>query len=274
MSSETATIIRQTGGLTAYAMNETGAATESSIALDRVNLIAKKFGCVTVFSSELKEDAVINMADKLAGDMAYAFALKEDQCGFVGDGSATYHGIVGVATQLVTVNGVDEGGGIIVGTGNLASESVIGDWGKVPGLVPTYVDPARCKWYMHKNTWSTGALRLEIALAGNTWPIVQNGSMAPTFLGYPIEFVQCMANPTTTMSEVLAIFGDLSLAATMGDRRSMSVKVGSEGTVGSVNLLEQDASAIISTTRFDINVHDVGTATAAGPVVALIGTAS
>ena len=47
-----------------------------------------------------------------------------------------------------------------------------------------------------------------------------------------------------------------------------------EGTVADINLFEQDCSAIRGTTRYDVNVHDVGTATVAGPVVALIGKAS
>jgi len=276
MSTETKSIMRQTGGLTAYPVGEITALTESNITLDQVNLTAKKFGCVTIFSSELNEDAVIGMADKLAGDMAHAFALKEDQCGFIGTGAATYAGIVGIAQQLNTVNGVDEGGGIIVANGNLPSEFLIGDWGKVPGLVPAYVDPQRCRWYMHKSVWSSGWLRLEIALAGNTWPMVNAGEQAPRILGYPVEFVQAMpyCAAGTEMSVTLALFGDLSLAATMGDRRGMTIGVGTEGTVGSVNLFEQDASAIRATERFDINVHDVGTATVAGPVVALIGKAS
>jgi len=60
----------------------------------------------------------------------------------------------------------------------------------------------------------------------------------------------------------------------LGDRRGVTIGMSTEGTVGSDNLFEQDCSAIRGTTRFDINVHDVGTATVAGPVVALIGKAS
>jgi len=274
MTSDSKSILRQTGGLTAYAVGEIGALTESNLTFDQVNLIAKKFGCITIFSSELAEDAIISIGDKLADSIAHAMATKEDQCGFTGTGAATYHGIVGVGPALTNLNGVDEGGGIIVGTGNLASELVIGDWGKVPGLVPAYVDPTRCKWYMHKNTYSIGWMRLEIALAGNTWPLVQQGEQSPKIMGYPVEYVQCMANPTAAMSEVLAIFGDLALASTLGDRRGLTIGMSTEGTVGSVNLFEQDSGAIRGVSRFDINVHDIGTATVAGPVVALIGKAS
>lgn len=276
MTSDSKSILRQTDGLTAYAIGEMGALTESNLTFDQVNLFAKKFGCITVFSSELAEDAIISIGDKLADNIAQAIAKKEDQCAFVANGQATYHGIVGIGPTLTNLNGVDEGGGIIVATGNLPSEFAIGDWGKVPGLVPAYVDPARCKWYMHKNVYSSGWLRLEIALAGNTWPLVREGEQSPRILGSPVEYVQCMdyCAAGTEMSQVLAIYGDLALAATMGDRRGLTIGMSTEGTVGSVNLFEQDSAAIRGVARFDINVHDVGTATVAGPVVALIGKAN
>jgi hypothetical protein len=41
------------------------------------------------------EDAIISIADDLAEEIVYAFSLKEDQCGFIGDGTSTYGGIVG-----------------------------------------------------------------------------------------------------------------------------------------------------------------------------------
>lgn len=273
MTSDSKNILRQTGGLTAYAINEGGALTESQLTFDQVNLVAKKFGCISVFSSELAEDAVITIGDKLADGVAHAMALKEDQCAYIANGQATYHGIVGIGPQLLSVNGVDEGGGLILGTGDLPSELAIADWGKVPGLVPAYVDPQRCRWYMHKTVYSQGWLRLEIALAGNTWPMVREGEQGPRILGYPVEYVQCM-DTGTAVSQILAIFGDLALASTMGDRRGLTIGMSTEGTVGSINLFEMDSAAIRGVARFDINVHDVGTASVAGPVVALIGKAS
>ena len=48
-------------------------------------MTAKKLMVLTKYSNELNEDAVLNIGDDLAGEIAYAFALKEDQCGFTGD---------------------------------------------------------------------------------------------------------------------------------------------------------------------------------------------
>jgi HK97 family phage major capsid protein len=51
----------------------------------------------------------------------------------------------------------------------------------------------------------------------------------------------------------------------MGERRGITVKTSEE------RYFEYDQIAIQATERVDINVHDVGDATTAGPIVALIG---
>jgi hypothetical protein len=51
-------------------------------------------------STELAEDAVISIADDLAQEMGYAFAVAEDAAGWTGDGTSTYGGIRGVKTKL------------------------------------------------------------------------------------------------------------------------------------------------------------------------------
>jgi HK97 family phage major capsid protein len=60
-------------------------------------------------------------------------------------------------------------------------------------------------------------------------------------------------------------FGDLSLAATMGERRGVTVKTTQD------RYLEFDQIGIRGTERFDINVHDLGNSNIAGPIVGLIG---
>jgi HK97 family phage major capsid protein len=80
MKGDTHSRPRVTGGLTAYFVGEAGAGTTSSKAWDRVNLRAKKLMALTVYSSEINEDAVINIGDDLAGEIAKAFAKLEDQC--------------------------------------------------------------------------------------------------------------------------------------------------------------------------------------------------
>jgi HK97 family phage major capsid protein len=124
---------------------------------------------------------------------------------------------------------------------------------------------------MHRQTWVNGAQRLAIAAAGNTWPILMQGQRELAFLGYPVVISQVMPYPLADeKSLVLALFGDLGMAVDMGVRRGTSIAFSDSA----LNAFEKDELIIKGTERFDIVVHDIGTATVAGPVVALIGKAS
>ena len=95
MTSDSASQPRRTGGLTAVFAAEATAATESSAAWDSVGFVGKKLLALTRASSELDEDA-IGLAEQITSEIAYAFASKEDDCGFNGDGTSTYGGIRGI----------------------------------------------------------------------------------------------------------------------------------------------------------------------------------
>ena len=270
MASETKSVPRRSGGLTAYFVGESETGTQSDLSWDQVNLVARKIMTLTKTSSELNEDAIINIGDTVAREIAYAFAYKEDICGFMGDGSQTYGGIVGVGPRLTNLFGVsDDDDGVIVGTGDLPSELALADFNKVIGLLPQYADTPNCAWYCHRTVWAQAMVRLQAAGGGNTIATLGDGTRAPQFMGYPVRMTQVM-NIGSAVSQVLAIFGDLALAAKFGDRRGMTIATSDSA----LNAFEKDELVIRGTQRFDIVVHDVGTTTSAGPVVALLGKAS
>jgi HK97 family phage major capsid protein len=120
MTSDLRSIPRRTGGVTVGWVGEGGTITASQPAFDSVNLAAKKLIALTVTSSELLEDAAISLADELAFEIGAAFALAEDQAGFVGDASPTYGGITGVTRKLLGLSGtIANIAGLKVATGNL-----------------------------------------------------------------------------------------------------------------------------------------------------------
>jgi HK97 family phage major capsid protein len=89
-------------------------------------------------------------------------------------------------------------------------------------------------------------------------------------LGYPVNL--CEALPSTEAnSQVCALFGDLSQAAAFGSRRGMTIGTSDSTTLpgDSNSVFATDEVAMRATQRFDILVHDIGTATVAGPVVGL-----
>jgi len=105
--------------------------------------------------------------------------------------------------------------------------------------------------------------RLQFAAGGN---MVDNiaGSPQLSFLGYPVRFAQVLPNSSGSLADtIVAYFGDLSMAATFGNRRGVTISADSSV------YWKQDAIGLKGTERFDINVHERGTATAAGPMVAI-----
>ena len=277
MASDSRSDPRRTGGLTAYFAGEGDAITASDKSWDRVNLAAEKLTCLARYSNEVNEDAVISMGDDLAGEIAYAFATKEDACGFIGDGTDTYGGMQGVTTKIKGLNGtIANIAGLTVATGTGYASSygaiVLTDFEAVVGNLPVYADTARAKWYVHKSFYWNVMARLALAAGGVTGSEIE-GSRTKRFLGYDVEFVQILPK-TPAVSQVAALLGDLSLAASFGSRRDTTIAVSEHSRFAN------DQLEIRGTERFDINVHDVGNASAtaglrvAGPIVGLITAAS
>jgi HK97 family phage major capsid protein len=274
MASDTKSRPRCTGGLTPYFVGENTAITESTKSWDRVSLTAKKLAVLTKISSELNEDSVIDLGNDLAQEISYAFAEKEDQCGFNGDGTSTYGGIVGVRAAFLNLSATRANiAGLVVGTGNAYSELTLADFEAVVGRLPQYADTPNARWFCHRSFYWNVMIKLMLASGGVTEAEVsRQGRMVP-FLGYPVVFSQIMPSVEAN-DQVCAVFGDLAKAADFGDRRQTTL-----ATSEHLNFAE-DEIAIRGTERFDINVHDVGNAdgTAAnrvpGPVVALATAAS
>ncbi|HEX8773261.1 MAG TPA: phage major capsid protein [Pyrinomonadaceae bacterium] len=264
---------RRTGGLTAYFVDEGDEGTESEKGWDRVGLRAKKLMVLARMSSEITEDAAINMGDDLAGEIGYAFAQKEDQCGFNGDGTSAYGGIVGVRSKLKGLSGtIGNIAGLHVGAGNAYSELLLEDFEAVVGLLPEYADTPMAKWFVHRSFYYNVMVKVMLASGGVTAAEIES-SRTKRFMGYDVEFSQAMPKSAAN-SQVCALLGDLAKAASLGSRRDTTIALSEHSRFRS------DEIEIKGTERVDINVHSVGNAAAsaddreAGPVVGLITAAS
>lgn len=263
MSSDTRSDPRRTGGLTVYVVGESTAPTASDKTWDRVRLTARKIGVLSKYTKELGEDAVINIGDDLAGEIAYAFSGFEDDAAFNGDATSTYAGITGIRTALYNVS--SNAGVVAQGTSNTWATQVLGDFSNVISKLPYYAfRSGDVAWYCSQAYWGQVMHRLAMAAGGNTVTNVVDGVPTPNFLGYPVRIVQKM--PTTTATGTIpVIFGNLRLACTFGDRRATSVRMSDVA----LNAFEQDEMAIVGFERFDFVAHDVGSSTTAGPIVGL-----
>lgn len=262
MTGDTKSRRRRTGGLTAYFVSEAAAGTESTKSWDRVNLTAKKVMALGTFSNELGEDATINVGDDISLEIAYAFTYKEDLCGFIGDGTSTYGGIVGLANAF-TANGGTSNLGVQDGTGSTWSGLVLSDFNALTGKLPVFARNANTRWYCSAPFYSSVMESLMYASGGVTVTEIMNGIPTPMFLGYPVVIAQAL--PSATATGYHCFLGDLSLAADFGDRRGTTIAFSDSA----LNAFEQDEIAYRGTSRFDVNVHDVGSTSAAGPLVAM-----
>lgn len=264
MSSDTKTTPRKTGGLSAYFVGEGVDGTESDAGWDNVSLTAKKLMVLTRMSSEIAEDAIIDLADDMAFEIGYAFAQKEDLCGFLGDGTSTYGGIVGVFTKANDGNHAKAVVSAASGHDKL-TEIDADDLLSLMALIPQYAKRG-AKWYCSPSAMEVVFNAIKIAGGGNTRDMLADAD-TPRFLGYPIEVTDLLPDdPSATYNGTPIIgFGNLMMAATLGSRRGIRVALSDQ------KYWTEDQIGIKGTERFDINVHDLGSATKKSPFAVLKG---
>ena len=260
MSSDTLRIPKRSSTLTAYFVGEAAAGTESQQVFDSVQLVAKKLMALSTVSSELLEDAVVNIGDDLAGEIAYSFAQKEDACGFLGDGTSTYGGIVGLENALTNAT-YQVSDGAATATSGVTLAEINAGFAKLPNWA---YSRNGVKIYCHKSVYHNVFERLAMAAGGVTAAEIAAG-MQPRFFGYPVEFVQALTAAPSAGGATFAFIGDLSLGCYFGDRRSTSVAFSDSA----LNAFEQDERVVRGTERFDIVCANVGGSTESGAVIKL-----
>ena len=263
MASDTLHMPRRSSGVTAYWTGELSEITASNPVLDNVELTAKKLAALVRMSSEVNEDTVVSLADFVTAEIAYAFADKEDLAGFKGDGTNTYGNITGLKDALA------DGSEYTAITGNTAFATLdLLDFENMIGKLPLYA-LQNAKWYISRAGWAASMQRLADAAGGNTTQNIMGGT-GPSFLGFPVVWVQVMNSTLTaqTSTEGLCYFGDLRQAVKLGSRRGMAIATSTD------RYFETDEIGIKATQRLDIVVAEKGTSTAAGSVIGLETPAS
>lgn len=263
MASDSLMMPRRASGVTAYWPGEATEITASNPTLDSVELTAKKLAALVKMSSEVNEDTVVSLTDFVTTEIAYAFADKEDLAGFLGDGTGTYGGIVGIKNALA------DGSEYTAITGNTAFSTLdLADFESMIGKLPLYA-LQNAKWYISRAGWAASMQRLADAAGGNTTQNIMGGT-GPAFLGFPVIWVQVMNSTLTaqTSTEGLAYFGDLRQGVKLGTRRGMAIQTSTD------RYFETDEIGIKATQRLDIVVSERGTSTAAGSIIGLETPAS
>jgi hypothetical protein len=98
---------------------------------------------------------------------------------------------------------------------------------------------------------------------GNRLDILSQG-IEKRLLGFPVVIAQKMPITAPGSGKVQFHFGDLTKAAMMGERRGVTIKRSDH------RYFENDQIGLLGTERFDINVHDMGDTSVAGPLVSMV----
>jgi HK97 family phage major capsid protein len=263
MASDTMSVPKRTGGVTAYFINEDNSGvTASDKSWGNVNFVAKTLAALSLISKNLSEDAAIDMVDDLAQEQAYAFATKEDQCWLIGDGSSTYGGMQGLtylfdngsyASAITAASGHDT----FAEYDNADLSAVMAGVADFPGMDPS--------WLCSKTFAEACFGRLKRTAGGNAGEDLDR-RYRYGYGGHPADTSDIMPKVgTSDVTTTEALFGDFSKSSSFGDRRGIFVEVLRE------RYAEKLQIGILSHERFHIINHDLGDANTKGPVAALKG---
>lgn len=259
MSDGTLIMPKLTSETTAYYVPELGEITESEPTFTQVKLESKKIATLSVFSSEIGEDSVADVAQLIARSTAHGFAKAMDQAVFNGDATSAFGGILGLSGGLDT-------GSRVTATGRTSfSALTFADFEGCIGKAKVYGGGSQGAWFISRNGWANSMQRLADAAGGNNTVTLANGLSANSFMGYPVQFTACLEDDLTgTSGKIAAYFGDLRSAVMLGVRRQMTVAVDQS------KYFSSDALCVRCTMRWDAVLHDKGTASDSGAVVALV----
>ena len=132
------------------------------------------------------------------------------------------------------------------------------DFTALLALAPRYaLDNAKfiCSPYVYHQVMQ----RLDLAQGVSS---LQVGA-GPSFLGYDVVLSQAMPGSAAGAGDCIVLFGDFSRAGAFGIRRDFEIKSSSD------RFVEYDQTALFGSLRATAVWHDLGSASAAGPVVGL-----
>ena len=256
MSSNTLYVPRRTGGNTAYFVSDNTETTVSDMATDNVMLSTKDCRVGTRVPNSLIEDSVVDLASLVAQEFALALSKKIDDAGFAGDGTSTHGGIRGVQWlfENTSLAGIHDSGAANLGAVDLDAMA------QTIGKLPTYA-LAGAAWYCTPQMFYNVLAPLQLGVGGVTAAEAAAGA-APRMMGFPVLFNNSMRT-TASDGQVIALFGNLRLSTHYGIRQAIQVRASTD------RYIEFDQTYFQALCRFDIVTSDVGTASVAGPVVAL-----
>lgn len=253
---------RRTGGVAANFVGEGSAITAADPTYENVSLRAKTLSALTIASEQIIADSPVGVADKVFEEIAHGIADRIDECFFIGDGSATYGGMVGIARKMGTA--ATNAARVHVGgtTTDAHTQAEISlAISKLPrsarsNLKITCTPQIASALFDRLSTSTTvgGLLRSEIV----------NGTFVRSWMGIPIIENNHMnnrtdassgTNPTgfTVADDIDFIVGNFDQALLFGQRLDVELAMSRE------RYFDSYAVGLRGVARFDVNVYNAST---------------
>ena len=261
MTSDTLYIARRTAGNTAYHTAANAETTVTDMSLDNVMLSSKEVRVGTRVPNQLIDDSAVDLAALVADEFALAIALRIDTDGFAGAGTSASGGIRGIQWKFENETLT---AGITDSSQSAVTALTVDDFLTCISKLPTYAAQSpTCGWYctpqMHALAMQSLALGGNGALANE----IVDGVRRPNFLGWPVFFNNVMRT-SASAGQCVALFGDLKRSSHYAVRRAVGIRASTD------RYIEFDQTYFQATVSYDCVTSDVGDASTAGPVVALI----
>lgn len=262
MPSDVVLVPKRTGGATAYWVNESTAITDSDPTHSQVTLTAKKVTAATKVSTELFEDSVVGIAEMLATELAFTLTQAVE--------TVAFNGVVGNAplvAGILTSSGILAGSSatyaasLVTAAGDTFDEITKANYLTMLGAMPSHSRQGAA-WIVSPYAFATSMQALDLAQGGS---VGLSQGMGLTFLGAPVLFSHQMVGAGDQTGKVMALYANLRNAAHFGVRRGL--EIASSDQVAFLS----DQVVVRATMRCAISWSELGSDTAAGPVVALVG---
>jgi HK97 family phage major capsid protein len=265
VTAPTGTWHARAAGMRAHKTKVRTAVAEQTGSWTPLNWSIDDYDILCSYPLSLSEDMIVPFAEMLADEMSLGFAIAEDENMFLGDGTDTYDNVVGAIPRLINVNGVDDGGGLVLASGNLWSEIIEADILKLIGQA-RYVRPGQGRFACSNEFFWQVLAKITTSKGGVTMRESESG---PRFMfnGIDVKITPVMPRVQGN-SQVPLLYGDFKLAGTLYSRRQLEMRESREVR------FESKEVVLLATERVDMDVHTIGTAATAGPLVGLITQSS
>lgn len=258
---------RRVGGLTANFVAEGAAIPESQFQLDAVEAALKKLAILARASSELFEDSAADLGEFITSEVGYAFAGKEDDCGFNGDGTSAFYGISGLGAKLV---GTKSAVAAASGHNTFLTIDATDIANLMAGVLATGIPGAA--WYTSATGYAQTICRLAAVSGGLVATMQPDGTVRANYLGFPVRLSGKLPDISTSLTgKPMLFFGNLAMSSVLVERRKQQ-----QQTILAVShdrAMDADQVLVRAIQRCDIINHTIGDANTRAPIAMLVGTA-